>query len=178
MATPESERAYLERLGTLLELEAAEEAARAKARAERLSPADAEAAGISLVDLVVADEYSGLGGLQVVKLVKRNRTLDLPWSRIDTGSPVVLTTLDLSLRGVVASRKRDQLSVALQGGFHDLPEDAAFRLDLQYHGIGRALADDHQPCAGNAFRGLEVHGHCVPVERRDGAVVDPGFRSF
>ncbi|MCB9647407.1 MAG: AAA family ATPase [Deltaproteobacteria bacterium] len=130
MATPESERAYLERLGTLLELEAAEEAARAKARAERLSPADAEAAGISLVDLVVADEYSGLGGLQVVKLVKRNRTLDLPWSRIDTGSPVVLTTLGLSLRGVVANRKRDQLSVALQGGFHDLPEDAAFRLDL------------------------------------------------
>jgi ATP-dependent RNA/DNA helicase IGHMBP2 len=130
MSGRESELTYLERLGALLALEAAEEAARAKARAERLTPADAEAAGISLLGLVVAEEFSGLGGLQVVKLVKRSQATPLPWTRIDLGSPVVLTADGLSLRGVVSNKKRDQLSVALQGGFHELPEDAVLRVDL------------------------------------------------
>ena len=182
MPGEDDDRAYLERLGALLELEAAEEAARAKARAARLSPADAEAAGISLVDLVVADEFTGLGGLQVLKLTKRSRALDLPWTRIDTGSPVVLTADAVNLRGVVASKKRDQLSVALQGGFHELPEDALLRVDLssdevttqrQRAALARVMAAQGGRLA--ELRGV-IFGRTPPrFEAAPGPLVDPAL---
>lgn len=90
--------------------------------------------GLSLIDLVVVDQYAGLGGLQVIKLVKKDRSLKLPWTRLQVGSPVQVSAKqhdDLQLRGVVSHKKSDQISVALSGrDLHELPEPATFRVDL------------------------------------------------
>lgn len=162
-ATVEGERAHLERLSALLELEAAEESARAKARSERLTPADAEAAGISLVDLVLVDAYSGLGGLDVLKLRKRNQTLRLPWTRIGVGSPVVLTDQadpEVSVRGVVASKKADAISVATSKDATELDEDASYRIDLSGDEITsrRQQAALRQAIGASADRVAELRG--------------------
>src|SRR5438105_4795487 len=53
---------HFQRLARLLELESQAEAEQARSRAELLSPADAERAGDCLVEMVVAEESSGLGG--------------------------------------------------------------------------------------------------------------------
>ena len=81
---------HFDRLGRLLELESKAQAEQATERIRRLSPADAERMGTSLVDLVIADEDTGLGGRHLVRLVKRKRS-PLPWTRLGVGSPVVLS---------------------------------------------------------------------------------------
>jgi len=81
---------HFERLAGLLELEEQAEAREAAERGRRLSPADAERTGTSLVDLVIADEDTGLGGRHILQLAKRRRS-PLPWTRLGVGSPIVLS---------------------------------------------------------------------------------------
>ena len=81
---------HFERLVRLLELESRAEDQEAVERGRRLSPADAERTGTSLVDLVITDEETGLGGRHLLQLAKRNRS-PLPWTRLGVGSPVVLS---------------------------------------------------------------------------------------
>jgi hypothetical protein len=57
---------HFERLAGLLDLESQSEAREAVERGRRLSSAEAERAGTSLVDLVIADEDTGLGGRYLV----------------------------------------------------------------------------------------------------------------
>lgn len=112
----EAEREHLAHLRALLELEAAAEVERAKERNARLSPADAERVGISLIDLVVEDAYGGLGGLYVLKLAKRTMGLALPWSRIGPGDPVVVARHEDGepiARGVVSAKRDRHLAVAV-----------------------------------------------------------------
>src|SRR5690606_27513778 len=110
------------RLLRLLELEREAEAQRALARTRRLSGREAERGGEALVDLVIVDEEAGLGGRYLLDLAKRDRS-QLPWTRLDVGSPVVLlpddTSVSLSLRGVVYQRGRERISVAVAS----LPEE-------------------------------------------------------
>ncbi len=129
---PTTEQGHLQRLLRLIEIEREAEAARAVELCRRLSPADAESAGHSLVDLVVVDEEAGLGGRYLVKLSKRSRR-PLPWTRLGVGSPVVLTSasdVKISARGVVYDRRADAISVAVA----QLPDEAddvdVWRLDL------------------------------------------------
>ncbi len=82
---------FFNRLLRLMEVEAQAEAEQAALARERLTPAQAESAGNALVDLAVDDISAGLGGRLLVTLLKRNRTLELPWTRIGTGSPVLLS---------------------------------------------------------------------------------------
>lgn len=126
------EEEHLSRLEALLELEAKAEAERAKARAERLTPADAERVGISLVDLVVEDAYGGLGGLYILKLKKRTVGKDLPWTRIGAGDPVVLTREEdgeTLARGVVSVRRTGHIAVAF-GEPPELDDETRLRIDL------------------------------------------------
>jgi hypothetical protein len=81
---------HFENLARLLELESRAEAAKATERERRLSPAEAERTGLSVVDLVIADEDTGLGGRHIVQMAKR-RQGPLPWTRLGVGSPVVLS---------------------------------------------------------------------------------------
>jgi superfamily I DNA and/or RNA helicase len=124
---------HFERLVRLLELESRAEDQEAIERGRRLSSADAERTGTSLVDLIITDEETGLGGRHLLQLAKRNRSL-LPWTRLGVGSPVVLspdTGKDTTgHRGVVYERAQGSLSVALRSMWDDLAEHETWRLDL------------------------------------------------
>src|SRR5438128_241407 len=108
---------HFQRLARLLELESRAEAEQARSRAASLSPADAERTGECLVDLVVAEEASGLGGRCLVTLAKRNRAAPLPWTRLQVGSPVLVVPEGGSegsgARGVVCARGERTLCVAV-----------------------------------------------------------------
>ena len=84
---------------------------------------------------MVADENAGLGGRFIVQLVRRSRG-PLPWTRLDVGSPVVLSPhkdrAELSYRGVVCERSEPSISVALDGLPDELGEHDAWRIDLAF----------------------------------------------
>ena len=58
---------------------------------QRRSPAAAEASGSTLINLVIRDEDAGLGGRILLTFGKRNQTLTLPWTRLGSGTPVILS---------------------------------------------------------------------------------------
>jgi DNA polymerase III delta prime subunit len=124
---------HFERLARLLDLESQAEAREATERGRRLSSADAERTGTSLVDLVIADEDTGLGGRYLVQFVKRSRS-PLPWTRLNVGSPVVLSPQaakgPANYRGVVYQRGEGSLHVALASTPDDLGDHDLWRLDL------------------------------------------------
>jgi ATP-dependent RNA/DNA helicase IGHMBP2 len=110
------------RLVEWMELEARAEAEQIRQRLERLTPAEAEQRGDCLTDLVIVDESSGLGGRCLLTLVKRQRTQSLPWTRLQVGSPILITaendSRDHGTRGVVCERNERLLRVACA----ELPE--------------------------------------------------------
>ena len=72
----------------------------------------------------------GVGGQTLLTLVKRNRTLRLPWNRLRVGSPVLLSPEDTagdSERGVVTGQNRDSIEVAVD----DVSSCCFCFLDLQ-----------------------------------------------
>ncbi|MCF7974775.1 MAG: AAA family ATPase [Phycisphaerae bacterium] len=124
---------HFEQLANLLELEHQEEAREAVERGRRLSYADAERSGTSLVDLVIADEDTGLGGRHILQLAKCKRS-PLPWTRLGVGSPIVLSPDKgqgaVQYRGVICQRAEGFLRVALGHMSDDLAEYETWRLDL------------------------------------------------
>ncbi len=129
----EDDGGHFERLGRLLDLESRAEAQETTERGRRLSAADAERTGTSLVDLVIVDDQTGLGGRYLLQLAKRRRS-PLPWTRLDVGSPVVLWPdggkETAGHRGVVYQRAEGSIRVALAGMSDDLAEHETWRLDL------------------------------------------------
>jgi superfamily I DNA and/or RNA helicase len=119
-------------LADLLDLESQAEARQLVERVARLPPSQAEATGHSLGDLVVRDSYAGLGGRFLLALARRSG--DLPWTRLGTGTPIVLSVqgqrTDDGWRGVVSERDRGVIRVA----FNDPPDEEApgtlYRLDV------------------------------------------------
>ena len=97
----------------------------------------AEKSGETLLDLVIEDSNSGLGGRHLLTLVKRNREQRMPWHRFRVGSPVVLTTFpdedENSLQGVVSAKKNNSIQVA----FTRYPEGNRFRIDLSADEVTR-----------------------------------------
>ena len=132
---------HFARLARLLELESKAEAQRVLEHSRRRSPTAAEESGEALVDLVIVDEDTGLGGRYLVTLVKRSRA-DLPWSRLGVGAPVLLSPLDnqadVGLRGVVFRRERGSVSVALGDFDEALGEHDRWRLDASNDEIALA----------------------------------------
>jgi ATP-dependent RNA/DNA helicase IGHMBP2 len=124
---------HFRRLGRLLELESDAEARRTLERLRDLPAAEAERTGVCLLGLIVVEESSGLGGRFLLTLAKRNRSLPLPWNRLEPGTPVLFSpaggrSAD-GWRGVVCERSERTLSVA----FNDPPDELSaptYRLDL------------------------------------------------
>ena len=85
------------------------------------------------MDLVIVDEDTGLGGRYLAQFIKRNRS-PLPWTRLNVGSPVVLSPQDSKepthYRGVVYQRSEGSLHVAIGSAPDDLDEHELWRLDL------------------------------------------------
>ncbi|MDY0165580.1 MAG: AAA domain-containing protein [Thermoguttaceae bacterium] len=122
-------------LGRLLDMESRAEAQRAAEQARRLGPEEAQQAGTTLVDLVVKDEQAGLGGRYLVELGKPGRT-PLPWTRLDVGSPVVLSPnkpgRETPHQGVVSERSEQAICVALERLPDDLADHKAWRVDQSF----------------------------------------------
>ncbi len=99
----------------------------------RSQKANAERTGASLVDLVIIDDQAGLGGRYLLQLAKRRRS-PLPWTRLDVGSPVMLSPDTgrgaTGHRGVVYERAEGSIRVALGSMSNDLAEHGTWRLDL------------------------------------------------
>ncbi|MCP4191982.1 MAG: AAA family ATPase [Planctomycetaceae bacterium] len=142
---------HLQRLADLISVEAEAEKQLAADRLVGKSPAVAESNGEALVDLAIEDESPGLGQRFVVSFVKRNRSLDLPWTRLRVGSPVLLSEVesDESVRGVVVRRDRRVIQVSVD----ELPMGERFRLDLAADEITRQRQIDAMNRAGKAERG-------------------------
>ncbi len=122
---------HFQRLTRLLNLEAQAEARQVRAEAGQQS---AEQTGHSLLGLVVVDETPGLGGRFILTLAKRNRTVPLPWNRLEPGAPVLLSPAGAKAgegwRGVVCERNRTDLRVALNEPPNEEERAASYRLDL------------------------------------------------
>jgi superfamily I DNA and/or RNA helicase len=143
-------------LSRLLELEGRAEARRAQERVQALPAGEAERTGHCLAGLVVRDEHSGLGGRWVVTLSKRDRSRPLPWTRLQVGSPVLLSGEDrtdpLRVRGIVCERAESFLGVAL----NEPPEQewpSSCRLDLAPDDAAGRRQQTALEAAGTARRG-------------------------
>ncbi len=128
------------RLARLLVLESEAEARQTREKLSRLSPTEAERGGDCLLGLVIAEESSGLGGRCILTLTKRDRNQPLPWTRLDAGTPALLSpeggAADEGWRAVVCERDRRFVRVAL----NEPPEardHATFRLDLSNDEVAR-----------------------------------------
>jgi superfamily I DNA and/or RNA helicase len=120
---------HFQRLAELLELESQAEARQILERVRRLRPGAAEQSGDCLLDLVVRDEYAGLGGRSLLTLGKRDPSQLLPWTRLQPGTPVLLSPEgggEDGWRGVVSERGDTFVRVA----FEQPPEEyPLYRLD-------------------------------------------------
>ncbi|WP_254507085.1 AAA domain-containing protein [Anatilimnocola floriformis] len=132
---------HFSKLLRCLQQEATAEAAIARARLQRMSPAEAERTGASLVGLTIRDETTGLGGRALVTLGKRDLSLQLPWTRLNTGSPILLTEEKVddgqSLRGLVSRRDRQTIEVALAFSPETESERPTWRIDLATDEVAR-----------------------------------------
>ncbi|NTV35430.1 MAG: AAA family ATPase [Anaerolineaceae bacterium] len=116
----------------LLDLEAEAEKLEIMQDLQRRSPAAAEATGYSLINLVIREVDFGLGGRVLLTLGKRNQNLDLPWTKLTTGSPVILSEETNSgaaqgWRGIVSWLNKDSIQVA----FEQWPEPESDRVLLR-----------------------------------------------
>jgi superfamily I DNA and/or RNA helicase len=123
---------HFQMLGRLLDLESQAEEREVLQRLRDLPAAEAESRGECLCGLVVAEESSGLGGRCILTLAKRNRTLVLPWNRLEPGAPVILAAEETKgsdgWRAVVCERGERFVSVAL----NEPPDETAgtYRVSL------------------------------------------------
>ncbi len=125
-------------LARLIAIEAKAESEQLQQQVQRISPAEAEKRGNSLIGLVIREEIAGLGGRVLVTLGKRNQQLDLPWTRLRAGSPVQLTeenggsqsSESPPLSGVVSQARRGSIQVVLNQWPDPQSDRPTFRLDL------------------------------------------------
>ena len=134
---------HFQRLARLLELEAEAEKQETIRSLEKLSPTEAEASGNSLINLVIREEDSGMGGRTLLTFSKRNENLHLPYTRIGNGSPVILSEEGLhtkdapSWRGIVSRAHKDMVQVAFTQEPEWDSDRLTFRLDRSTDEISR-----------------------------------------
>lgn len=146
-----------QRLLQCLDHEAKAETESVNGVSRRLSGLAAEQSGGSLVGLAIRDETAGFGGRVVLTLGKRDRRLELPWTRLNGGSPVILTEetgpADAVCRGIVTYRDRETITVAVAESPEPVAERPLFRLDLSSDEISRQRQRDALRKAMTAERG-------------------------
>lgn len=152
-ATPADE--HFAQLLRWIDQEAHAEADAAQARMRRLSAAEAEKSGTSLVNLVVRDETTGLGSRVLATLGKRDLSQRLPWTRLNVGSPVLVTEEGIkdapSQRAIVSQRTQNAIEVALARWLEPQSDRPTYRLDLSSDEVAR----DRQRYALQRARGAE-----------------------
>ncbi|MEM7114136.1 MAG: AAA domain-containing protein [Chloroflexota bacterium] len=91
--------------------------------------------------LVVKDEKIGLGGMVLLQLQPRNEQLNLPWTPLTAGSPVLLREEGAKQgngrRGVVTQKRRRMIEVALTYTPEPEGERPSFSLTLAHDAVAR-----------------------------------------
>jgi superfamily I DNA and/or RNA helicase len=136
---------HFQRLTRLLDLEAEAEKQEALRDKQRCSPEEAESSGNTLMNLVIREDDSGLGGRFLLTLGKRNQNLPLPWTRLGAGSPVILSEQgadgpcegSLGWRGVISRMGKDSVQVAFPQEPEPQADRPSFRLDRAGDEISR-----------------------------------------
>lgn len=148
---------HFQRLLECLDYEAAAETDSLVGVSRRLSGAAAEQSGCSLVGLAIRDEIAGFGGRVAVTLGKRDRRQELPWTRLNVGTPVTLTEetgeVNAVCRGIVTQRDRETITVAVAESPEPVAERPLFRVDLSSDEISRQRQRDALRTAMAAERG-------------------------
>lgn len=143
-----------------LENEATAEAEEVARLSRRQTGEAAEKSGGTLVGLAIRDETSGFGGRAVVTLGKRDRRQELPWTRLNPGTPVVLTEEQVDdsavCRGVITNRDRETITVALSQSPEPVSDRPMFRLDLSSDEVARIRQREALRQADVADRGRLV----------------------
>ena len=113
-----------------LAMESAAEIEQMAERRKRLRSGDPERTGETIIDLAVVDHRPGVGGRALISFARRNKNKPMPWHRLRTGAPVIVSGWPdddgSAIQGVVSKRKQDSLEVALPY----CPDGAQFRIDL------------------------------------------------
>ncbi|QEL13552.1 AAA domain-containing protein [Limnoglobus roseus] len=130
---------HFARLSKLLDLEAvAEQDAIRRAAQSETAARD----GIALRGLTLRESEFGLGGRLLLTFTRSMRADRLPPNRLQPGSPVLVNQDGSnrrrdSYRGVVFDREFTSIGVAIEPPDDDLPDDAAWRLDLSFDEVSR-----------------------------------------
>jgi DNA polymerase III delta prime subunit len=132
------EESLFQRFTRLLEMEAKAESQRTLEAMSTMSLKQAQRTGRSLHGLVIRDRTAGLGGRVLLTMGPRNPESQLPWTRLDAGSPVLLRSHDggEGLRGVVSRRTPSEIEAAFERWPAD-DQDGPFRLDVASDEISR-----------------------------------------
>lgn len=132
---------YFERLICSLDLEAEAATAETIRITRRTSGEQAEKSGTSLVDLAIRDEEAGMGGRVLVTFGKRDRRLELPWTRLHPGTPIVVSEQQQAdhagWRGVITHHNRETITVVLNDSPEPISERPLFRIDQSTDEIAR-----------------------------------------
>jgi len=132
---------HFQRLLAALDLEAEATTAETLRISRRTSSDQAERSGLSLVDLAIRTETAGFGGRVVVTLGKRDQRQELPWTRLHSGTPIVLSEQQskdhAGWRGVVTHRDRDSITVVLGDSPEAISDRPLFRIDQSSDEISR-----------------------------------------
>lgn len=151
---------HFPRLLTGLDHEAAAEAQEVARSSQRQSGDTAEKGGGTLTGLAIREEASGFGGRVVVTLGKRDRRQELPWTRLNPGTPVVLieeqVAENLVCRGVVTHRDRETITIALSQFPEPIADRPTFRVDISTDEIARQRQREAMRRADSADRGRLV----------------------
>jgi ATP-dependent RNA/DNA helicase IGHMBP2 len=150
---PDADRVndHFRRLKDLLDIEAEEEKRRFE---ENLDDEQSLKSGVSLRSLEILEETAGLGGRHVLVLKKIGRGA-LPFTTLDSGSPVFLSydqgAKKSLARGVVKERTELTLQVVFDEPPVDSEEGLALRIDLAFdessrrrerHALDKAMKAD------------------------------------
>lgn len=132
---------HFQRLLRCLEFEAEADAAEIVNHSQLATGKTAERAGLCLIGLTIREEETGFGGRAVLKMGKRDRRAELPWTKLNSGCPIVLSEEQVSesgaWRGVVTERDRETITVVLAQSPDPIGDRPSFRLDLSSDEISR-----------------------------------------
>jgi ATP-dependent RNA/DNA helicase IGHMBP2 len=118
-----------------------------------------EKSGNLISSLVIRDEEIGLGGRTILTLARKNENLDLPWTRLRSGTPVLLTEEDYNngkkqpsnWRGVVSRVQKDQIQVVIEHWPDEGNEFPLYRLEKAGDEISRQRMQRAMEIAASAY---------------------------
>lgn len=119
---------HFDRLIECIRLESEAEAKRLVERRKRRVSGDEEASGETLLDMVIEDIEPSLGDRLLLTFRKRNQSRALPWNRLRSGSPVVVSREDAEdgeRAGIVSRRSSNHIQIVVNSRL----EGERFRID-------------------------------------------------